>query len=171
VELRSVSSEPPGPCQTDPLAALAAVVADDWDESCMRWARAGMATWLRAGGRIPLERCLRLPKTPAKLRQAIRDSHLRQAASLIDASTPYARARALEREIAAFMRCAWPAWRECSSPPPGTSRLREALFHALKAGDEAALSARQLATILGSVSGQKFPSRCSILLSPNFTEE
>lgn len=59
---------------------------------------------------------------------------LNQAWLEVEGSKPWPRSVELARELERFEVSIWPRWRHLDDPPPGTSRLREALFRARKLG-------------------------------------
>lgn len=139
-----------------PALLAARIASGDCDAEAMQWLTRGLRNWITAGGAMPLERCLRLPNTPARMRRLQRDHWLRRAAREIDADGPWRGACALKAELDTFMsRGGWLAWRDGDAPPEGTSRLREALFYAVKLNDGEDLSLRAIQEIVGSVFRQK----------------
>lgn len=138
-----------------PLAAVTRIAAGEPRDGDLQWFARGCAAWVLGRGAVPLERCLQLPRNDTKLRRAERDLWLVRAARGIDA---IGGARRLRDEISAVERCHWRLWREEPVPPEGTSELRGAIFHALRLGDGAVLSRRQLQRIAGHVWGSRCPA-------------
>ncbi len=120
----------------DPLSLLERAAAGDFDHEVRRFLADGAGSFLRAGGVVPLEKCLRLPGTPARLRKARRDVWLRAAWDAVEADSDWGRSCALALEVARFGAALWPRWRVLQKPPAGTSRLRECLFQAFKVDPE-----------------------------------
>jgi len=117
----------------------------------------GFDIYLNAGGEIPLERCLGIPKTHTAWRKLRRDSWLRQAASLIDADGTTTGSQKLEAEWNKFIsRGAWNAWRDDPEPPADASLLSVALFWATRYNRSQSLTARQIARIAGQI----FTGKC-----------
>lgn len=94
--------------------------------------RDGLRLWVLADGELPLERCLRLPPTPRKLRQAVRDAHLRAAAAALGAPT-WQTADALRDRVEVFLGRRWPAWFDLAGPPVHADRVDAELWHAARA--------------------------------------
>lgn len=136
--------------QADPLAALDRVADGCATAADLAWLAGGLTAWRVARGAIPLERALRLPSAPARLRQAERNRWLAHAARQLATINPGAGPEQLHAELKNFARSAWPAWRGNSLPPPGSSRLRESMFHALRLGRGRVLSVKQLRRIVGT---------------------
>lgn len=110
----------------------------------------GMRLWAAqeaAGEPMPVNRYVGLPASPAKLRRALRDDRLRQAATLIDAPTPWLRAGALAEAARCFELRRWPVWRHMESAPLRASELEAMLFEARQFG-EVMLDQRQIHRIL-----------------------
>ena len=111
-------------------------------------------SWVRDDGALSLQRHLGLPTRPAGLRRLRRDGYLVDAAREIEADGKWFGAVELERQLSAFVsRGPWRSWREYESPPAEASRLRRALFYAVRFGDGETLSAKQLVRIVGHVWG------------------
>jgi len=148
--------------------ALRLSQGDAADES-IRWLRAGLSSWIKCGGSVPLERCLSLPTTPAKYKLLRRNFWLARAAETIDSKSAWQGVTMLADELETFVtRGPWRVWRDLDSPPADASELRTALFYVAKAhqdgGDEAKLlTARQIDRLVGSVFSRKCQStRASI---------
>jgi hypothetical protein len=93
--------------------------------------------WLANGGRVSMERYLRLPTTGPQLTRATRNLWLRRAAALIPIEGKFLKAGALHRQLNDFVtRGAWQSWKELPQPPEGASELRRALFFVAKFSGE-----------------------------------
>ena len=111
-------------------------------------------SWVRDEGALSLQRHLGLPTRPAGLRRLRRDGHLIDAAREIEAEGKWFGALELERQLRDFVsRGPWRSWRDDGGPPADASRLRRALFYAVRFGDGETLSAKQLVRIVGHVWG------------------
>lgn len=113
------------------------------------WLCEGFAIWYRAGGEVPLDRCLRLPSTFKKLRAIERRHYLLMAAAEIEADGIWCKCVLLAEELQQFIaRGAWKRWKDLAAPPGGTSQLRTALFHIARLNAGRALTARRVFEIL-----------------------
>ena len=136
------------------VAALAerAAAGDFSDLAVRRWLADGMEAFLRADGTVPLEQCLRLPKSEEAQRLARRNRALRRAARLLPRESLRATCIALELNWSRFVvGPMWRAWRDDDAPPEGTAGLYCALFDASRAHRSSArgtLGVRQLRTII-----------------------
>lgn len=100
------------------------------------WILRGLRSYFRARGSVPLDRCLGLPSIKSARRAFLvtsRDFWLCVAHGLCDGGTDWARSVSLADEMERFVTCIWPSWCDFHAPPRGSSQLREALFHAMKA--------------------------------------
>lgn len=89
--------------------------------------------WLAHGGRVSMERYLRLPTTGPQLTRASRNLWLRRASKLIQAEGRFLKAGELHRELNTFVtRSAWQTWKNLVRPPEDASELRKALFYVVK---------------------------------------
>lgn len=140
----------------DPLELAQLVASSEPRDRRERWLRDGLTAWLKAGGELPLERCLQLERTPARLRLANRNVALRRAwRALGDADSQRRRAYLLAEELRRFCGAVLPRWREAGGPPRDASALRLALWDAVEAAPELAergLGWRQLLEVV-----QRFP--------------
>ncbi len=118
------------------------------DPETADWLASGFSAWLNAGGALPLLRCLGMPATVLRVKTAMRDQWLLEAAQFIGAAKPWARAKALSEEAERFERRAWLAWKHLDLPPDHASELQKRLFLALKVGIELPASTKQWANIL-----------------------
>lgn len=137
------------------LAAKAASGAVDLP--VMAWLSAGFTAWIKAGGDVPLERCLHLPAGSRRRQIARRNAWVKAASTFLQERSDYQTAAVLARELDRFLtRGRWPRWRREALPPQGCSDLEAALFFIAKANNGEGLSSRQLRRILGHLS----PSIC-----------
>lgn len=104
------------------------------DELAMQSLARGFTTWLEAGGSLSLQRCLGLPANPERVRLAMRDGHLRDAAQHIDAPTDWQRAGLMLDAARQFELRRWACWWSYPAPPPHASDLDRCLFLAMRAG-------------------------------------
>ena len=118
------------------------------DAETSDWLASGFSAWLNAGGTLPLLRCLGMPATVPRVKIAMRDLWLKEAAGFIAASKPWARAKALSEEGDHFERRTWPAWRHLDTPPRHATELQKRLFLALKTGAGLPGTPKQMANIL-----------------------
>lgn len=91
-----------------------------------------LETWIKGRGTLRFENIAHLPRNRAEYIRAERNMHLRRAGAALGDLSPWTRAVALEKEIAAFEEHIWPGWRDLDAPPERESRLRLHLFHAFK---------------------------------------
>lgn len=113
------------------------------DPSTLQWVQAGMAAWVRAGGEIPLERCLHLPRSPTSRRKMKRVEWVQIAANQLDAKTDWGICTGLAAELNQFLsRGPWFAWKNMKNPPAEASNLRTALFHIAQMSDGKPLAPR-----------------------------
>lgn len=135
---------------TDPMDLAWCVAAGQFNESVHDTLQRGFAAFVNAGGAVPLERCLRLPRSNARFRRAQRDLWLIQVARSVDGATSWARSAAVSKELDTFLACgAWRSWRDMQDPPAGTSNLRVALFYTAKFNDDKGLSTKQVNRVVG----------------------
>ncbi len=134
----------------NPMDLAWRVAAGQFNESVLDTLQRGFAAFVDAGGAVPLERCLRLPRSNARFRLAQRDRWLVEVARSIGGITSWARSAAVSNELDTFLaRGAWRAWRDMQDPPAGTSNLRVALFYTAKFNDGKGLSTKQVSRIVG----------------------
>ena len=140
----------PASSETDPLRVATLVAAGEFNNDVREWLTARFAAWLNAQGEVPLERCLRLPSTAAKLRQALRDLWLsRLSAAMTAESSTWLRSVRISTELQSFLqRGPWLQWRHRTDPPPETDSFRAALFYVARANGGDGLSPRQIHRIL-----------------------
>jgi hypothetical protein len=132
------------------MAYAARLASGQPDQASLRWIQKGFEAWLRNGGDIPLERCLQLPKSQARMRLMRRNFWLGLAAGLMEHKASLTNLAAdLSAELHTFVsRGPWVAWHALEHPPGDASQLRTALFHVARNNDGEALSAKQVHRIL-----------------------
>ncbi|MDP3797402.1 MAG: hypothetical protein Q8R06_09665 [Polaromonas sp.] len=135
---------------TSPMDLALRVVAGQFNGPVLDVLQRGFAVFLDAGGAVPLERCLRLPRSTIGFRRTQRDRWLIELARSTEGKTARAKCVAISTELNTFLaRGSWHAWRDMQDPPAGTSRLRVVLFYAAKFNDGKGLSAKQVGRIVG----------------------
>lgn len=136
--------------RTNPMDLAWRVAAGQFNESVHDALRRGFAAFVDAGGDVPLERCLRLPRSTARFRLTQRDRWLAEVAGSTEGVTSWAKSVAVSQALDAFLaRGAWKAWRDLQDPPAGASNLRVALFYTAKFNDGKGLSPKQVGRIVG----------------------
>ena len=110
-----------------PIARVIALLEGAHDEHDLQWLRRGFALAFRDG--VPLDLALGLPATAARMRTALRDYWLAEAASELPAMLPWQRAQELARIGRAFERRTWPLWRRYDHPPGHATALDRVLFY------------------------------------------
>lgn len=141
----------------DAMFLAAQVARGSLDQTVTAWLSTAFAAWIRAGGDVPLERCLHLPAGQKKRQIVRRNAWIRVAALCIEGSGVHYISLALEREMARFLtRGGWERWKGQALPPRTCSDLDAALFFVAKANGGKGLSARQLRRVLGHF----FTSQC-----------
>lgn len=139
-----------------PLLAIIRLADGGLTESDRTLLQKGVDAWLNAGGAIPLERCLGLPSTHARVRRFRRDHWLCRAASLIEADGVSTGAQKLEAEWNKFLsRGPWSIWRDDAEPPPEASQLSRALFWATRYNRSESLKHRHIERIVRHVFKEK----------------
>lgn len=119
------------------------------DDEAGRHIAQALRRWdLSGGDGAALLRCLRIPCSPAKRRQAARDYWLSAASDILGGDTPYAQAGRLEAALARFTET-WRIWRHLAEPPGHATALQGCLFRAYKAAQPP--GRRQLENILAEV--------------------
>ncbi len=115
----------------DPVLRLQALVASaGTDAEAAAWAAAGLSAWLNFDGAIPMARCLGLPANPRDVRVRLRNRWLCEAGGMLDAPTPWGRAKRLLEATRHFESIQWPAWRNHHRPPDYATPLQRTLFFA-----------------------------------------
>src|SRR5436190_15179707 len=103
------------------------VANDSVEPEDLDWLCRGFSAFLACGGRLPLERCLRLPTNERALRRARRDHWLRRAWMLLDGTTSsWRRSEMLAAEVHRFQVAKWARWSSLDQIPAGASALDEA---------------------------------------------
>jgi len=112
------------------------------------WLSKGFSAFLGAGGSLPLERCLGLPRKDSALRRACRDYWLRRAwKALREETSPWRRSEKLAVAVKDFESRRWPRWRILSMPPGNASELELALLEAFRSTERVPRTAMQLHNI------------------------
>ncbi len=136
------------PLLDDELLRAHRVANDRLEQADLAWLSKGFSAFLASGGRLPLERCLRLPKNESALRRARRDHWLRRAwLQLHEAGSSWRRSEALAVEVHRFQTLKWPRWSALDQPPAGASALDAALFEAFRSHVRVPNTAMQLHNI------------------------
>lgn len=116
----------------------------------LEWLCRGFRAFLTSDGKVPLERCLRLPTSERALRRARRDQWLRKAWTLTDDHlSPWRRSEQLAHDIRRFGVGKWPRWNALDAAPSDASVLDEALFEAFRSHERVPSTAMQLHNIAG----------------------
>ena len=116
-----------------------------WTPEVRAWLQSALAALINAGGAVPLERCLRLPMTPAKWRQLMRNYWLLNAIEASGQESLWMACVEVSDALAAFLsRGPWHAWRSLQDPPAGTPVFRSALFYVAKHNGGEPLSPRHV---------------------------
>ena len=114
----------------------------------MSWLCKGFSAFLASGGKLSLERCLRLPVNERELQRAQRDYWLRAAWQLLDpAVSDWRRSELLADEVRRFLTGKWARWSRLGCLPGGASALDQALFEAFRAHERVPSTAMQLHNI------------------------
>lgn len=101
--------------------------------------------WVSSGGKVSMNRFLRLPTTGPALTRAGRNFWLRRAAEGLPPASKYPQAYALQKEVESFItRGPWSTWKHLNNPPAEASELRKALFHVAKFSDGNFIEQRQI---------------------------
>jgi hypothetical protein len=130
------------------------VANDSVEPEDLDWLCRGFSAFLACGGRLPLERCLRLPTNERALRRARRDHWLRRAWMLLDGTTSsWRRSEMLAAEVHRFQVAKWARWSSLDHIPAGASALDEALFEAFRSHERVPGTAMQLHNIAGHCRG------------------
>jgi len=119
------------------------VEADD-----VAWLSKGFRAFLGAGGALPLERCLGLPRNDSALRRACRDYWLRRAwQALDDDLSPWRRSEKLAAVVRKFRMGRWMQWRTMEDAPILATDVEIAVFEAFRSSERVPQSAMQLHNI------------------------
>ena len=126
------------------------VANDSVERADLDWLCRGFSAFLASGGKLPLERCLRLPTNERALRRARRDHWLRRAwLQLEGVSSSWRRSERLAVEVHRFQLAKWPRWSSLHQAPSEASPLEEALFEAFRSHERVPGTAMQLHNIAG----------------------
>ena len=124
------------------------VATDNLDQDDVTWLANGFRAYLTSKGRIPLERCLRLPANEAACQRAIRDYWLRLAWRRVSSElSPWCRSESLSVAIKRFRATKWVRWNETRSLDVSPDSLDEALFEAFRSHERIPSTAMQLHNI------------------------
>ena len=126
------------------------VANDSVEPEDLDWLCRGFSAFLASGGKLPLERCLRLPTNERALRRARRDHWLRCAWQLLEgASSSWRRSEMLAAEVHRFHVLKWARWSSLDQVPPEASELEKSLFEAFRSHERVPGTAMQLHNIAG----------------------
>lgn len=124
------------------------VAADNLQPDDMLWLCKGFSAFLASGGKLPLERCLRLPSNERALQRAQRDHWLRVAWQQLDpAASAWRRSELLANEVHRFQCGKWARWSQLAHAPAGARPVDQALFEAFRAHARVPSTAMQLHNI------------------------
>ncbi|MDM0014825.1 hypothetical protein QTH87_20445 [Variovorax sp. J22P168] len=119
------------------------------------WLCNGFSAFLASSGRVPLERCLRLPTNERALRRARRDDLLCAAWLQTDpALSGWQRSEALAMEVRRFGARKWPRWSALDAAPEEASAMDQALFEAFRSHERVPGTAMQLHNIAAQCRGE-----------------
>lgn len=114
----------------------------------IRWLCKGFTAFLASGGKLSLERCLRLPTNERALQRAKRDHFLRAAWRLLDATaSPWQRSELLSEEVRRFQATKWARWSQLGQAAAGARAIDHALFEAFRSHARVPTTAMQLHNI------------------------
>jgi hypothetical protein len=114
----------------------------------LAWLSKGFSAFLGAGGSLPLERCLGLPRNDSALRRACRNYWLRRAwKALREETSPWRRSEELAVAVRDFQSRRWPRWRMLSTAPANASEVELALLEAFRSTERVPRTAMQLHNI------------------------
>jgi len=121
----------------------------------IEWLCNGFSAFLANSGRVPLERCLRLPANERALSRARRDDLLCVAWLLTDpALSAWQRSEALAAEVRRFGARVWPRWSAMLAAPDGAGAMDRALFEAFRSHERMPGTAMQLHNIAAPCRGE-----------------
>ncbi len=124
------------------------VANDSLQPDDIRWLCKGFSAFLASGGKLPLERCLRLPTNERALQRAQRDHWLRMAWQHVDpAASAWRRSELLANEVHRFQAVKWPRWQQLTQAPAGARAVDQALFEAFRSHERVPTTAMQLHNI------------------------
>ena len=139
---------PASPALDNELLRAHRVASDKLDHEDAIWLAKGFRAYLTNKGRIPLERCLRLPANEAACQRAIRDYWLRLAWRRVPGQlSPWCRSEALASAVKRFRATKWVRWSDSKSLDVAPDSLDEALFEAFKSHERIPSTAMQLHNI------------------------
>ena len=116
--------------------------------SAMRDRSPSGSSSVNGGGKLPLERCLRLPTNERALQRAQRDHWLRVAWQQVDAAaSAWRRSELLANEVHRFQATKWPRWSQVGEAPAGARAVDQALFEAFRSHERVPSTAMQLHNI------------------------
>jgi len=114
----------------------------------LAWLSKGFSAFLAAGGALPIERCLGLPRNDCALRRACRDYWLRRAWKAVgDDLSPWRRSERLATMVRNFRSRQWGRWRTLEAAPKMASEVELALFQAFNSAERVPETAMQLHNI------------------------
>ena len=112
------------------------------------WLSKGFSAFLAAGGALPMERCLGLPRNDCALRRACRDYWLRRAWKALDEDlSPWRRSEKLATVVRNFRSRQWVRWRTLDAAPKVATEVEFALFQAFHSSERVPETAMQLHNI------------------------
>ena len=143
--------------RADGLDLIERIAAGDFAPDVKARLRECMAAYLLAGAEVSMERCMRVPNTPHRVRLAQRDAWIRRAALLMKSRSSHAAAIALEGELYRFVtRGRWAQLQGLRAPPEGLASLTVCLFHIARLNDGDTLSSKQIHRLIR----REFPEKC-----------
>ena len=124
------------------------VASERFEPEDIRWLCKGFSAFLASGGKLSLERCLKLPANERALQRARRDYWLRAAWQLLDpAVSAWRRSELLAEEIRRFQAGKWARWSELGQPAADARTVDQALFEAFRSHQRVPATAMQLHNI------------------------
>lgn len=137
-----------GPLLDKELLRAQRVATDQLQQEDLDWLAKGFRAYLASEGRLPLERCLRLPTNDASRQRAIRDHWLRVAWKRVPGDlTPWCRSERLGDAINRFRATQWLRWKSLKTTSAAEGSMEAALLEAFKAHDRIPSTAMQLHNI------------------------
>ncbi len=124
------------------------VASESLEPEDVRWLCKGFSAFLASGGKLSLERCLRLPTNERALQRAQRDHWLRVAWQRIDPTvSAWRRSELLADEVNRFQSVKWARWSHLEQAPAGACAVDQALLLAFRSHERVPRTAMQLHTI------------------------
>jgi hypothetical protein len=124
------------------------VASESLEPEDLRWLCKGFSAFLASGGKLSLERCLRLPTNERGLQRAQRDHWLRIAWQRLDTTvSAWRRSELLADEVNRFQCVKWVRWSHLEQAPVGACAVDQALFLAFRSHERIPRTAMQLHTI------------------------